>query len=51
MDHLGASGTLRVSMSFYNTKDDIDRLIKGLKEAANFLPKIQKKRLAENGGT
>ena len=30
MDHFNISGTLRASMVFYNTKDEIDRLYEGL---------------------
>jgi cysteine desulfurase/selenocysteine lyase len=32
MKQLGISGTCRVSLSFYNTKEDIDRLISGLRK-------------------
>ena len=30
MHHLGVEGTVRASIAFYNTKDDIDRLVDGL---------------------
>jgi cysteine desulfurase/selenocysteine lyase len=32
MDRLGITGTIRASLALYNTKDDIDRFIKGLKK-------------------
>jgi cysteine desulfurase/selenocysteine lyase len=32
MKKLGISGTARMSISFYNTREDIDRLVKALKE-------------------
>jgi cysteine desulfurase/selenocysteine lyase len=30
MDFLGISGTLRASMAFYNTRQEIDRLVAGI---------------------
>jgi cysteine desulfurase/selenocysteine lyase len=30
MDHFGIDGTVRASMAFYNTKDEIDKLIEGV---------------------
>lgn len=32
MDFLGINGTLRASMAFYNTRDEVDRLIDGIKQ-------------------
>ena len=37
MDHFGISGTVRVSLSFYNTKEEIDKLYKSLKQAVSML--------------
>lgn len=37
MSELGIKGTIRVSTSFYNDKDDIDKFIKALKRAINML--------------
>ena len=34
-DNLGVKNTVRVSMYFYNTKDDIDRLVEALKNSEN----------------
>lgn len=30
MDHFGIDGTVRASLAFYNTKDEIDRLVEGI---------------------
>ena len=37
MDHLGIPGTVRASLSFYNSTEDVDRLCRGLKQAASML--------------
>ena len=37
MDFYGIPGTVRASFAFYNTKDEIDTLVKGVKRAANML--------------
>ncbi len=37
MEKLGIKGTIRVSLSFYNDKDDIDKFIKALKKALSML--------------
>jgi cysteine desulfurase/selenocysteine lyase len=37
MDHFGISGTVRVSLSFYNTKEEVDKLYKSLKQAISML--------------
>ena len=37
MDHFQISGTIRASMAFYNSHDDADRLIEGLKKAVSML--------------
>ena len=37
MKQLNIKGTIRVSVAFYNTKDDIDKLIKALKKALDML--------------
>ena len=37
MDHFGISGTVRVSFSFYNTKEEIDKLYKSLKQVLSML--------------
>jgi cysteine desulfurase/selenocysteine lyase len=37
MDHFQISGTIRASMVFYNSFEDIDRLIEGLKKAKTML--------------
>ena len=37
MDHLGIPGTVRASLGLYNTRDDIDRLVKGLHTAVELL--------------
>lgn len=37
MDHFGISGTVRVSLTFYNTKEEIDKLYKSLKQAVSML--------------
>ncbi|MBU2887312.1 cysteine desulfurase [Gilvimarinus agarilyticus] len=37
MDQFGIPGTVRASFSLYNTHDDVDRLIAGLKKAKMFL--------------
>ena len=37
MDFFGISGTARASFSFYNTKEEIDVFVKGLKKAAMML--------------
>jgi cysteine desulfurase/selenocysteine lyase len=37
MDALGLTGTIRASLSFYNTKDEIDRLYQALVKAKSML--------------
>lgn len=37
MDHYNIPGTIRISLSFYNTKDDIDRCITALRTAQEML--------------
>lgn len=37
MDHYCIQGTIRVSLAFYNTKKEIDELVKGLKRAIEML--------------
>lgn len=37
MDHFGISGTLRASFAFYNTEEEIDRLVKAVEKAAMML--------------
>ena len=37
MDHFGISGTVRVSLTFYNTKEEIDKLYNSLKQAISML--------------
>jgi len=37
MDHYKISGTIRVSFSFYNTKDEVDVMIEALDMAINML--------------
>ncbi|MDX1585306.1 MAG: aminotransferase class V-fold PLP-dependent enzyme, partial [Balneolaceae bacterium] len=36
MRRFGIPGTARASISFYNNKDDIDRLTDGIREAKEF---------------
>lgn len=36
MNHFGISGTTRASISIYNTRDEIDRLVSGVRDAINF---------------
>ncbi|MDO6806892.1 hypothetical protein Q4595_30825 [Wenyingzhuangia sp. 1_MG-2023] len=37
MERLGVPGTVRASMAFYNTLDEVDALFKGLEKAKMFL--------------
>jgi cysteine desulfurase/selenocysteine lyase len=37
MDIFGIPGTVRASFAFYNTKEEIDILIKGLEKAARII--------------
>ena len=37
IDHLGVPGTVRISFGLYNTREDIDRFIQGLKRAVRML--------------
>jgi cysteine desulfurase/selenocysteine lyase len=37
MDHFGISGTIRASLVFYNTKEEIDRLIEGIGQCQRML--------------
>jgi len=36
MDHFGIPGTARISLSFYNTKEEIDKCTELLKEVYNY---------------
>jgi cysteine desulfurase/selenocysteine lyase len=36
MDSLGISGTIRASFAFYNTKQEIDRLIEAIEKVKEF---------------
>jgi cysteine desulfurase / selenocysteine lyase len=37
MDHFQISGTIRASMAFYNTREDVDALVEGVKKAVKML--------------
>ena len=37
MDAFCISGTVRASLAIYNTKDDVDRLVEGVKKAKSML--------------
>jgi cysteine desulfurase/selenocysteine lyase len=37
MDHYGIPGTIRASFSFYNTFEEVDRLVQGVKKATSML--------------
>jgi cysteine desulfurase/selenocysteine lyase len=37
MDKFGIPGTVRASLAFYNTKDEIDELVKGITKAKQML--------------
>ena len=37
MDYLGLQGTVRVSLTFYNTMEDIEKLVQGLEKALSIL--------------
>jgi cysteine desulfurase/selenocysteine lyase len=37
MDHFGISGTIRASMVFYNTLEEVDMLIEGIKKSMQML--------------
>lgn len=37
MDHFGIPGTLRASFAFYNTREDVDALVEGLKRVRTML--------------
>lgn len=37
MDHYGIPGTVRASFSFYNTFEEVDRLVEGVKKATSML--------------
>jgi cysteine desulfurase/selenocysteine lyase len=37
MDRFDIPGTVRASFAFYNNKEDIDRLVEGVKKAASML--------------
>ena len=37
MDHFNISGTIRASMVFYNTREEVDRLVEGLKTTIQML--------------
>jgi cysteine desulfurase/selenocysteine lyase len=37
MDFFKIPGTIRASFMFYNTKDDVDRLVSAIKKAARML--------------
>ncbi len=38
MKHFGVPATSRASMSFYNTREDIDRLVKAILQAQTLFP-------------
>jgi cysteine desulfurase/selenocysteine lyase len=37
MDFYQIPGTVRASFSFYNTKEEVDKLVEGIKRAKNML--------------
>jgi cysteine desulfurase/selenocysteine lyase len=37
MDFFNIPGTVRASLAFYNTEEEIDKLVKGLKKAITLL--------------
>lgn len=37
MDHYGISGTIRASLVFYNTKEEVDRLVEGIQKTKQML--------------
>jgi cysteine desulfurase/selenocysteine lyase len=37
MDHFGISGTIRASLVFYNTKEEVDRLVDGIRRTMEML--------------
>ena len=37
MDHFGISGTIRASLVFYNTKEEVDRLVEGIQTTIKML--------------
>jgi cysteine desulfurase/selenocysteine lyase len=37
MDHFGISGTIRASLVFYNTKEEVDRLVEGIQKTKQML--------------
>ena len=37
MDHFGIEGTIRASLVFYNTKEEVDRLVEGIKQTLMML--------------
>ena len=37
MDHFGIPGTIRASMVFYNTKEEVDRLVEGIERTVQML--------------
>ena len=37
MDHFGISGTVRASFAFYNTKEEVDRMVSAVKKARMML--------------
>ncbi len=45
MRFLGIDSTCRASFYFYNTKEDVDRLIKGLNKAYNMFKKIYRRKI------
>ena len=45
MRYLGIDSTCRASVYFYNTKEDIDRLVDGIEKAYNMFKKYITKQL------
>jgi cysteine desulfurase/selenocysteine lyase len=37
MDHFGISGTIRASLVFYNTREEVDRLAEGIEQTIKML--------------
>jgi len=37
MDHFGVAGTIRASLVFYNTREEIDRLVEGIEKCIQML--------------
>jgi cysteine desulfurase/selenocysteine lyase len=37
MDHFGISGTIRASLVFYNTREEVDQLVRGIEKTVQML--------------